>query len=177
MTDAAPALPPNPRRYAKGVRGNLPMPTKTSAELEAIRQEVAGMPRRDAIERMRAVHRLSMEQCGQVLGVSESRVTRILKPQDKKGAVYVRCTSCRWRGRRMIDSHDDCPNCGAGHELVVMSSALQWVQVPIPVDALQALGPDYEGTICKAVARIVAKAMEERAPRRRRKKSIDAPTG
>ncbi len=159
--EATPATGPNPRRYAKGVRGQLPMPKRTAAELAALRAEVKGLSKRDAVVYLRAAPRgLTYDQCGQVLGVSENRIARILKPQrEAAGTVSVRCTACRWRGRRVIVSHEPCPSCSADHELVVPATSVQWVQVPIHVDALAALGADYEVAVCKVVAQHVAKLL------------------
>jgi hypothetical protein len=137
------------------------MPKRTASELAALRAEVRGMVKRDAVVYLRAEPRsLTYNQCGQVLGVSENRIARILKPQrDAAGTVSVRCTACRWRGRRLIVSHEDCPCCGADHELVVPATSVQWVQVPIRVDALAALGADFEVAVCRVVAQHVAKLL------------------
>lgn len=168
MTETA-AATPKLTRYAKGVRGVLPAPKRTADELAAIRQQVAGLPQLDAVRRMRTEHKLTLDQCGQVLGVSENRIARILKPQRRPaGTVGVRCIACRWRGERLITSHEDCPQCGADHELVVPSAQLKWVQVPVPVDALAALGADYEGALCKLVASHVVRLLRDG---KRRKKT------
>lgn len=167
MTEAA-AATTKMARYAKGVRGTLPAPKKTSAELAAIRARVRGMTQLDAVTLMRAEHKLTLDQCGQVLGVSENRIARILKPQRRPaGTVGVRCIACRWRGERLITSHEDCPQCGADHELVVPSAQLKWVQVPVPVDALAALGSDYEGALCKLVASHVVRLLRDGKRRRK----------
>lgn len=148
-------------RHAPGVRGALPHPRKSADDLARHRAQVEGLSQRDAVAKLRA-QGLTLEQCGLVLGVDKSRIARILKPQGAiPGQVWVRCTRCVWRGRRMIDSHGPCGGCGAPSEAVVLVSAVLWLKIPIDVEAAPLLGADP----VREAARIVQAEVARRARR------------